>query len=310
MPLTDDATILSLLNVRATDQPTLTRYKNLRRLAERAVISYLKWPVLGVVGSTDYYSGQGQSTLPLRYPFTSQVTAVYWDQTGAGGAGPNAFSNPALVNGQDYVLVPENNSAVGLGAVSKSSSLVRLSNNAVFFPSDLIFYRGAGGLGWRKGAFWAAGVSNIKVVSNWGFVNGVVVSSVSWSSGTATFTTTTPHNLWSGLQVTISGAVPSGWNDDWTVLGCPTSTTFTASAASNFGAITTNGSLSSVPLDIVGAVAEVVGIWRTTIKTGFPLSSESGGDYNYSLAISMDPNFTTVRQLLSMWRDVAIIGMG
>jgi len=169
--------------------------------------------------------------------------------------------------------------------------------------------RGSGGLSYRRPAFWPAGYGNIKVVSNWGFVNGVVVSGASWISGTATITTATPHLLWAGLMVNLTGITPTGYNGDFFVIATPTPTTFTVSVSVNPGAYASGGLLNSVPMDIQLATCEVVGVVRNTVKMGGYLSSESGGDYNYSINVAMQPMFGTVRQLLSPYRNVSDMGM-
>lgn len=63
---------------------------------------------------------------------------------------------------------------------------------------------------------------------------------------------------------------------------------------------------SVVPDDIKLAVETGVGIAANSTKYGFPAQSEGLGAYNYSLAISREPEFTQIRQLLSRYRDLAL----
>lgn len=58
-----------------------------------------------------------------------------------------------------------------------------------------------------------------------------------------------------------------------------------------------------IPDDIKLAITEAVSIIRNTTKFGFPVSSESLGDYSYSAAIGQMAEFGGVRRLLAPYRD-------
>src|SRR5262249_36927208 len=72
------------------------------------------------------------------------------------------------------------------------------------------------------------------------------ISRITWSSGTATVTTASPHGLGVGSLVDITDVAPSGYDGDAIdVQTVPTPTTFTYSLATNPGAYTSGGSANS-----------------------------------------------------------------
>ena len=52
------------------------------------------------------------------------------------------------------------------------------------------------------------------------------ISAITWNAGTATVTTSAPHNLWTGAAVTIAGA-PTGFNGAFLVASIASATSFT-----------------------------------------------------------------------------------
>jgi hypothetical protein len=134
------------------------------------------------------------------------------------------------VEGQDFSLVLDSD---GIG---KSGILRAISNALVLFPSDLVYFRGSGGLSYRKPSFWPRGYGNIKVQYTYGFAPG------------------------------------------------------------------------SVPDDIKLAIAVGCAICANTTKYGFPIVGENLGAHSYSLGFAREPEFGTVRQLLSRYRDLSIGG--
>ena len=80
-----------------------------------------------------------------------------------------------------------------------------------------------------------------------------LTSAASWSSGTATFRTTTAHGLSSGQTVTLSNISPTAWNGNY-VITVTDSTHFTAVLASNPGAYSSGGHVSS-PLSFVSSAS-------------------------------------------------------
>lgn len=226
MALISTAELMSALEVVDRSQANVGRYDLLRRLTEAAVKTYIKWDP-EAAEATEYYDGNGMPTIILRRPYVSAVAGVWADATGAYGAGDDPFPDPEskLTDGGDYVLRKE-------GVYGKSGLLERMANSAYLFPSDLAAYPGRGGLAYRKGAYWPAGVGNIKVTYTAGFV--------------------------------------------------------------------------VAPDDLKLAVISAVGIVRSTSKYGWPVTSESLGDYSYSLAIAREPEFGSVRQVLSTFRDTPL----
>jgi hypothetical protein len=310
MPLTSTTDVLSALGVRTVDPVTIARYDQLRRMAERSIISYCKWPIVapqlasGAAGDIRYYSGFDYVDLHIM-PYTASVYEVRLDNTGNYGQNPGSFgSTTVLVSGQDYALVYEGGASAA-GQVGRSGILRRLSNQTIFqFPSDLVFYRGSGGLGYRRPATWPRGFGNIRVTSVWGFSNGVAVSAVSWSSGTATYTTATPHGLWAQQNISISGTSPGGYSgNELQVVAVVDANNFTVNVSPNPGTYVSGGVVDAIPVDIKAAVYTLVGIIRNSTKYGGQVTSESGGDYNYSLQLQRELEFGTVRQYLSPYRS-------
>jgi len=61
-----------------------------------------------------------------------------------------------------------------------------------------------------------------------------------------------------------------------------------------------------IPQDIKLAVATAVGCMANSVKWGYPLTSESLGAHSVGMHIAREPEFGTVRQLLSRYRDTSI----
>lgn len=310
MALTTTADVMAALGV--TGDATVTaRYDMLRRGAERTVINWCKWPIAGKVNEIRYYDGMGYKDIVLM-PFTSRIVNVWLDQQGNYGSTTDSFDavTSLLVNGSDYALVFEGGGTGPLGQVGRSGLLRRLFSSAFWFPSDLVYYRGSGGLAYRKAAFWPAGYGNVKVESNWGFPSGVAISGASWSSGTATFTTATSHGLWAEMEVQVTGASPDGWNSkQHAVIAVPSLTTFTVAIDTDPGTWTSGGTVDAIPQDVKMAVYTLVGMMRSSVKTGYPLQSENLPDYSYSLMSGQHPELGTVRQILSAYRSTPAAGV-
>lgn len=307
MPLTTTANVLTALNL--SSDPT-GRIDLLRRSAERAIISYCKWPIIGQTQETRYYDGVGYRDIVLQ-PYTSKIYSVYLDPQGNYGTTTNSFATSTLlVAGLDYSLVFEGAGVGPGGQVGRSGLLRKLQNNVYWFPSDLIYYRGAGGLAYRWPAFWPAGYGNIKVNASWGFPTGVAISAAAWNTGTATFTTSTPHGLWSGLEIAISGVNPavsptSVWNgNEFQVVGVVDDFNFTVSIPSTPESYVSGGTVDAIPYDIKLAVYELVGMARSRVQVGGIVSSESLPDYNYS--ISLDRRF---QEWLGPYRSTPAAGL-
>ncbi len=62
----------------------------------------------------------------------------------------------------------------------------------------------------------------------------------------------------------------------------------------------------AVPQDMQMAVSTGVGIAANSVKWGFPLQSENLGAHSYTLSLTKDPEFLSVRQLLGRYRDLSL----
>ena len=67
-----------------------------------------------------------------------------------------------------------------------------------------------------------------------------------------------------------------------------------------------NYGLDPIPEDLKLAIETAVGVCASSVKVGYPLSSESLGAHSISLHISKEPEFGTVKQILGRYRDQAI----
>lgn len=220
MALTTTAVVLTGLKLPSSQT---TRVDQLRQQVEKAIKGYCKWEIEAAANQVEFYDGNGYRDIILRQPYVSSIDNVWLDNTGAYGDGPSAFaSTSVLTKGTDYVLVKT-------GADGKAGLLRRLTNSAHYYPSDLVFQRGAGGLSYRRPAYWPAGYGNIKVQYDYG--------------------------------------------------------------------------LSTIPADIVLAVTMGVGLIMNSVRSGFPITSESLGDYSYSL--SMEKSWGDVRSILAPYRLLA-----
>lgn len=176
-----DELLISLGVVNAADETVRKRYDQLRRRVEEAIRKYCKWGIDAVDDVIEYHSGDGSAAVRLLHPFVRDVADVWLDSNGYFGDGPGAFPAASkLTKGDGYVLVKEDTIDMGsqdsLGGgsgpelIGRSGLIQRLNNTpSGFFPSDLLFYRQPGGLAYRKGAYWPAGVGNIKVQYSYGF---------------------------------------------------------------------------------------------------------------------------------------------
>lgn len=88
------------------------------------------------------------------------------------------------------------------------------------------------------------GTANLFDVVNDAFA----ITTASWASSVATYTTSAAHGFTVGQSIRISGIKPLGYNQLATVVATPTSTTFTAALASNPGSYTSGGHADPGPV--------------------------------------------------------------
>jgi hypothetical protein len=302
MALLDLGALLQAVN--QNDPLQKARYDLLRRQVEAAIKSYVHWEIEQDT-VTEFYDGTDYRDLYLRRPWVSFVANVWEDQQGYYGNGTSSpFSKPPLVSGNDYSLVQEDS------GVGRTGLLRRLSNEFFWFPSQWIFYRKSGGLAYAKGPFWPMGQGNVKVQYTYGFVPVTPLSSASWAGGVGTFNVNGAPVLAVGQRIAIyGGPLGSPWNFTGRIssVTLAATTTFTMNMPVNPGVAAPGGlSMDGIPEDIKLACETAVSIVQNSVKYGWPVQSESLGDYNYSLAISREVEFGSVRQLLGPWRDVQV----
>lgn len=304
MALTTTSQVLEALQQYDVTPEERSRYDLLRRMVESAVISYVKWPILQDT-VFDFYDGTGKVILTLRQPYVSNVANVWLDPYGYAGQGTNGFSSQTLLTaGQDYMLQRESPD------VSKCGQLVRLSLPSLWFPSAQLFLHQSGGLAYAQPPYWQVGQGNVKTEVTFGFPGPVALATpfVTWSGGVATFTTAAAHGLTKGMRVSIYGTNSGYDGENYRVATASTATTFTISFLATQGTVT-SGTANAIPTDIQAAVCAAIGLFRSSVKYGWPLANESLGDYSYGLHISREVEFGTVRQLLGQYRDFPIAGI-
>jgi hypothetical protein len=81
----------------------------------------------------------------------------------------------------------------------------------------------------------------------------VGISTATWSSGTVTYNTSTPHNLVANDYVAVSGVASSTYNGVFKVLAAPSTTQFTVSRAGS-SASSSGGTAAAVPMLRAGDV--------------------------------------------------------
>lgn len=274
----------------------------LRRYVEKAVKRYCKWPLIANNGMgqgnfIEFYDGKNYQDIVLRQPFVADVINVWMDMQGNYGTSTNAFaSTTVLTQGTDYSLVLEQ------PGKCKSGLLRRLSNSAYWWPSDAFYWNNPTGLSYQAPASWPIGWGNIKVAYDWGFNSVTSITSITWTGGVATVTMSQACVMWPTQEITITQ--DANWQGDYLI----------ASVASNFLSFTMNtpnygtftaGNVDFVPMDIKEAICTAIGIIRNKVRLGYQLTSETLGDYNYSLSVQREPEFGDVRQLLSSYRDLS-----
>lgn len=233
--------VMVALGRNPNDPVQFARYDLWRQGVEQAIKNWVKWEI-ETTTVTDYYDGMGYQDIVLRRPYVQSVQNVWVDPTGAYGQSPGAFPAASLLTaGQDYALILDGYADAGGSVAARSGLLRRTAYPIPWFPSDLLFYRGAGGLAYHRPAYWPSGWGNIKVQYTFGFTG-------------------------------------------------PTA-----------------GAQGNVPWDLREAVWTGVAIASLgTAKYGFPVTSENLGAHNFSLSIGEFPEFGTVRQRLSRYRDLTV----
>lgn len=223
MALIDTVSLMRTLQVKDFSASNVALFDQLRRRVEAAVKAYVKWGLEEVAGEVQYLDGNGYIDLVLPHPFVTAITDLRVDPTGAFGYGNNAFAaGTALINGTDYALVRD----------GRSGLVRRLTYPTFWWPSDLFFWRGPGGLAVGRRPGWPMGNGNIKVTYTYG--------------------------------------------------------------------------MQTIPDDIKLAVETAAGMVVNSVRFGWPVQSENMGDYSYSLNISRDIDFGSVRSLLNPYRDTPI----
>jgi hypothetical protein len=300
MALCTTAYVMQMAGVQATDAPTVARYDLLRRSVEKAVKTYTKWE-LEQNSVIEYYDGTGKLELTLRNPYVISIQNLWEDDQGNYGATSGSFASTSLLtSGTDYALVLEN-------GISRNGMVRRIQNSFLWWPGLWApgYQQASGGLAWQYGAYWNPGQGNIKVQYTYGFPSATPVSTLAWASGVLTVTTSVAHGFNVGMYAALYGCSPAEYNISNKVESVGTPTTLTMNMpyppSVNSG---TGGSVDGVPEDIKLAVVEAVAIIKNSTKYGYPVTSESMGDYNYSL--SRDKEFTNARDILNAYRNTAL----
>ncbi|HXC39453.1 MAG TPA: hypothetical protein VN667_10950 [Burkholderiales bacterium] len=156
---------------------------------------------------------------------------------------------------------PESSVASGTAWSSSGGGTITFdtATNHGLLPNDTVTVAGVSPSGYN-GVYVVASIPGGKIFtvakstnpgtwSSGGTVTGPATNSLasgtSWSGGTVTFTTALAHNFAEGNTVVITGASPSGYNGTFTVTGVPSSTTFTATLASDPGTWVSGGVFAS-----------------------------------------------------------------
>lgn len=78
-------------------------------------------------------------------------------------------------------------------------------------------------------------------------MSNVTITAATWATGNATFTTSAPHGITPGTQVTISGVSPVGYNGVFIAGAGTTGSTIVVPMATNPGTYASGGTASTDP---------------------------------------------------------------
>lgn len=180
MALTSLASVKLLLSITDASQDALVTacvdaaqaaVKNYIRRG-KATQAFSSWPESGT--DTEYYSGQDNAALVLRYYPVTSLASIYLDDDGYFGQGTDPFpSSTLLTAGSDYAIVLDD------GAGSVSGRVLRLGGIGSggtggeygWWPPGWGFTTPMGSLAMsgRRPAVWPAGKGNLKVTYTAGF---------------------------------------------------------------------------------------------------------------------------------------------
>ena len=292
MPLITMPDLLTMLKSSAVaGSPLYLQLDRLRQAVEQDAKQYCKWPLEANngVGQGNWYEifdGKNYPDLILRKPFVADVSALYLDMLAYGGQNTaNGYvpysSNTLLTAGTNYMLNVEQ---LGLAKCGTVRFLGNTNNNVALWPSSW-FLGGRPYITYQGPPGWPGGYGNIKVVYDWGFQPSTPILTLTWLSGTATMTFASGVVCWPGQQFQIVGGV---WGS---TLG---KSHYVSSVSADFKTVTflsdndgvfDTGNADFVPLPIKLAIAEAVSLERNQVVYGGPVTSETLGDYNYSLTL-------------------------
>lgn len=307
--LTTADLIVMLKSNAAPGTPLYAQLDRLRQTVETAVKRYCKWGITANEGQLpgaffEYYDGKNYPDLVLRKPFVANVSALYLDQFAFSGQNTNNYtpfaSTTLQTPGVNYMV---NYEQVGLCRAGTITYLGSVVNNAQLWPSTRM-WAGPIGINYQPPSGWPQGKGNIKVVYDYGFTPSTAIQLLSYNSGTglATLQFASPVVTFPGQGFAITGDTSNNWNDEYSVVSVAADYTSLTFRSVNNGAIV-GGFADFIPLDIKMAVAEGVSLMRNKIIRGGPVTSESLGDYNYSITLFEHPQWGDVKQLLAGYRD-------
>jgi hypothetical protein len=127
------------------------------------------------------------------------------------------------------------------------------------------------------------------------------ISGITATGTTATATTSAAHNFAPGQVITLAGYAPSAYNGSFTILQCPTTTTFTfalASAAGNattIGTLTFQGQVLISSMTAAGTTATVTTNVAHGLAVGqqITISGATPSAYNGTFTVLTTPSTTT-----------------
>lgn len=140
----------------------------------------------------------------------------------------------------------------------------------------------------------------------------IVLTSASWATNVASYTTSAAHGLNVGGTIVITGVIPSGYNGIYTIATVPTTTTFTITQATNPGTYVQGGSVKLTILvpTYTNASGVVTGtfnyVGNTNITVRARLDSPGGSRY-YPVDSSGTITTTGYSSTITMIKDTIAV---
>jgi len=203
-------------------------------------------PMWGGVGVNLGIPGAAGTPLPNLGPSVARATTI--SATGAAGA-LQGFS----VFNQDHAMINSPQSPVPLAASGMLVNFFRLGSGARIIVACDPALASLESSPETQQVSWDFGAQQLSPFqAAW---NAATITNATWSAGQATFTTSAPHGISVGSDITVTGVVPAGYNGFFKTVAGTTGSTIVVNLAVNPGAYVSGGSVpaggGAVPVKVL-----------------------------------------------------------